>query len=67
MCAADPWHGRRLDARRRDVIPGLATDLRVLAPDLLGHGESAKPDGRVRWGVSRAVSVTCWPCSISGR
>ncbi len=29
----------------RHVIPGLAEDFNVLAPDLLGHGESAKPTG----------------------
>lgn len=27
------------------VIPLLAKDFRVIAPDLLGHGESAKPEG----------------------
>lgn len=29
----------------RDVMPALAGDYTVLAPDLLGHGESAKPVG----------------------
>src|SRR5512139_2863995 len=28
-----------------DVMPALARNHRVLAPDLLGHGESAKPMG----------------------
>lgn len=28
-----------------DVMPGLADDFSVLAPDLIGHGESAKPRG----------------------
>ncbi len=39
-------HGMAGDSRTwSDVMPGLATDMRVLAPDLLGHGESAKPMG----------------------
>ncbi len=39
-------HGMAGDSRTwGDVLPGLATDLSVLAPDLLGHGESAKPMG----------------------
>jgi pimeloyl-ACP methyl ester carboxylesterase len=29
----------------RDVMPALAGDFRLIAPDLLGHGESAKPLG----------------------
>jgi pimeloyl-ACP methyl ester carboxylesterase len=29
----------------REVMPSLAEDFTVLAPDLLGHGESAKPHG----------------------
>lgn len=29
----------------RNVIPRLAADYRVVAPDLLGHGQSAKPRG----------------------
>lgn len=29
----------------REVIPALSDDFRVIAPDLLGHGESAKPLG----------------------
>ena len=29
----------------REVLPALAKDFRVIAPDLLGHGESAKPIG----------------------
>jgi pimeloyl-ACP methyl ester carboxylesterase len=46
----------------RAVLAQLSKKYRVVAPDLLGHGESAKPrgDGR-RWSVSRLVAV--WPCS----
>src|SRR5687768_18459463 len=29
----------------RNVIPGLAEDYDVIAPDLLGHGRSGKPRG----------------------
>ena len=29
----------------REVMPALAGDYRLIAPDLLGHGESAKPQG----------------------
>ena len=29
----------------REVMPALAQDFRLIAPDLLGHGESAKPVG----------------------
>lgn len=39
-------HGMAGSSRTwRDVMPALARDHRVLAPDLLGHGESAKPMG----------------------
>src|SRR6478609_12047599 len=39
-------HGMAGSSRTwRDVQPALARRFRVLAPDLLGHGESAKPMG----------------------
>lgn len=39
-------HGMAGSSRTwRDVMPGLAERYRVIAPDLLGHGESAKPMG----------------------
>jgi len=39
-------HGMAGSSRTwRDVMPALARDYNVLAPDLLGHGESAKPMG----------------------
>jgi pimeloyl-ACP methyl ester carboxylesterase len=39
-------HGLAGNSRTwRDVMPQLAEDFTVLAPDLLGHGESAKPLG----------------------
>ncbi len=39
-------HGMAGNSRTwKDVMPGLAEDFTVLAPDLLGHGESAKPVG----------------------
>lgn len=39
-------HGMAGSSRTwREVMPALARDHRVLAPDLLGHGESAKPLG----------------------
>ena len=39
-------HGMAGSSRTwREVMPALARDHRVLAPDLLGHGESAKPMG----------------------
>ena len=39
-------HGLAGNSRTwKDVMPGLAHDFSVLAPDLLGHGESAKPMG----------------------
>ena len=39
-------HGMAGSSRTwRDVTPGLARQHRVLAPDLMGHGESAKPMG----------------------
>ena len=38
----------------RDVIPALATNYRVIAPDLLGHGESDKPRGDYSLGAFAA-------------
>lgn len=39
-------HGMAGSSRTwRDVMPRLARDFTVIAPDLLGHGESAKPIG----------------------
>jgi len=39
-------HGMAGSSRTwRDVMPALAKDHRVIAPDLMGHGESAKPMG----------------------
>lgn len=39
-------HGMAGSSRTwKDVMPGLAEDFTVLAPDLIGHGESAKPMG----------------------
>jgi pimeloyl-ACP methyl ester carboxylesterase len=39
-------HGLAGNSRTwKDVMPSLAEDFTVLAPDLLGHGESAKPEG----------------------
>ncbi len=39
-------HGLAGNSRTwKDVMPALADDFSVLAPDLLGHGESAKPMG----------------------
>jgi pimeloyl-ACP methyl ester carboxylesterase len=39
-------HGMAGNSRTwRDVMPALADDFTVLAPDLIGHGESAKPMG----------------------
>ena len=34
-----------------DVIPGLAERYSVIAPDLLGHGQSAKPRGHYSLGA----------------
>jgi pimeloyl-ACP methyl ester carboxylesterase len=65
-------HGMAGSSRTwRDVMPTLATRYRVLAPDLMGHGESAKPMGdyslgahasglrdlMVRLGVERATII----------
>lgn len=38
----------------RDVIPALAKNFRVIAPDLLGHGESGKPRGDYSLGAFAA-------------
>jgi pimeloyl-ACP methyl ester carboxylesterase len=43
-------------AQWEDVIPLLAEDFTVVAPDLLGHGESAKPRGDYSMGAY-AVSI----------
>ena len=40
----------------RAVIPALSKKYRVLAPDLLGHGESTKPRGDYSLGV-RSVAA----------
>jgi pimeloyl-ACP methyl ester carboxylesterase len=39
----------------REVIPALSKKYRVLAPDLLGHGESAKPRGDYSLGAFAAL------------
>jgi pimeloyl-ACP methyl ester carboxylesterase len=38
-----------------DVLPRLACDYTVLAPDLLGHGDSAKPRGDYSLGASASL------------
>ncbi|CAN5178387.1 alpha/beta fold hydrolase [soil metagenome] len=39
----------------RDVIPALSKNFRVIAPDLLGHGESNKPRGDYSLGAFAAL------------
>ena len=41
------------------VLPQLSKKYRVVAPDLFGHGESAKPRGDSRWVRSRHGCVIC--------
>ena len=43
----------------RAVIPKLSKKYRVVAPDLLGHGESAKPRGDYSWVRLRRRCVIC--------
>jgi pimeloyl-ACP methyl ester carboxylesterase len=40
------------------VMADLGETCHVIAPDLLGHGESAKPRGD--YSLMPAVSATCW-------
>ncbi len=42
------------------VIPALAEHAYVIAPDLMGHGESDKPRTDYSLGRWRASCATCW-------
>ena len=43
------------------VLPLLGERHAVIAPDLLGHGQSGSGDGDYRWGPTRAA---CGICSL---
>ena len=49
------------------VLPYLAEHYTVIAPDLIGHGESAKPRGDYRWVPTRAgFAISSWRWVTSG-
>ena len=45
----------------RAVMPALAEHYTVIAPDLLGHGHSAKPGATTRWAPMPVASGICSP------
>ena len=47
------------------VMPYLARRFTVLAPDLIGHGESAKPRGDYSLGAHASGIATCWSRSAT--
>jgi pimeloyl-ACP methyl ester carboxylesterase len=52
----------------RHVMPALAEHFTVVAPDVPGHGASAKPRGDYSLGALAAVCAICSPCwDTSGR
>ena len=55
--AGEAWPKSGSSATWRAIIPALAKKYRVVAPDLLGHGESAKPRGDYSLGASGGVAA----------